>query len=175
MKKITFLYPVLLLSLGCSQAPRQKQKNDLTYFDIKGYFDKEARRLQKSKTIVAKTVSVQDGRETKKVEIADWKKELSSFIDADVNRDAWKGAFAISQVNGQLIYTSDNEKVPVKEIRIDMKNEQLKGLRVIVKNSNTLYTSVDSLFYYPDSLYRIKKVQKINLMSEKRYEVSGIF
>ncbi len=90
-------------------------------------------------------------------------------------RTSWKGLFNLSKKEGQEIYNSANEKVPVKEIKIDKEGQNIKAIMIVVKNSNSLYTSEDSLFYYPDSIYCIKKTQKIKLLDEKKYEIKGLF
>lgn len=166
---------LLLLSLGCINDTEVAQQRELTYFDIKGYFEGEVSRLNKVKPTISKSVEVNDSLERKQLKIADWQKELSIFSDADINRASWKGLFTVSKQQGSERYVSDNEKVPVKEIQITFDQKHLKSLLIIVKNSNSLYTSQDSLFYYPDSLYRVKKIQHIKLLKEKQYEISGRF
>ncbi|WP_225869617.1 hypothetical protein [Pedobacter psychroterrae] len=156
------------------------QKNELTYFDLKGYFEQESIRLSKAAPLIVKTVRVNDSSETKTTRIADWRKELEIFKDADINKTAWKGLFKITKVNGDQQYTTDNEKIPVKELTIIYKKgstqlNALKGFRIVVKNINLLYHSTDTLIYYPDSIYQVKKAQNILFLSDKRYQISGKF
>lgn len=174
MKKISSLYIILLPLLSCNYAP-QKQKNNLTYFDIKGYFDKEIHRLQKLQPKITKTVSVNDSAETRLTKIADWKKELALFSESDINRDSWRDLFKTERKNNVIRYTTQDENVPVKEIRIVMHNQLPREIKIVVNNINSLYDSTDSLVYYPDSLYFVKKSQKIRLLSEKKYEITGKF
>lgn len=169
---------ILLLCSGCQRTPEQMQKNELNYFDLKGYFEKESIRLSNAAPIITKTVRVNDSSETKTTRIADWDKELEIFKDADINKNAWKGLFKITNLNSDQQYTTDNEKIPVKEVTVFYKNAQLndiKGLRIIVKNTNLLYHSSDTLIYYPDSIYQVKKTQNILFLSNKRYQISGKF
>jgi len=174
MKKTLFLSGILLTFYGCNPAVKN-QKNTLNYFDLKGYFDKEAIRLTKNDPEFIKTVSVNDSSETKKIRIADWSKELSIFSDADINRNAWKGLFKTKLTDQQDTYTSDDKKIPVKEISIIKKNQEVQSIRIVMGSSNSLYSSADTLSYYPDSLYQIKKSQHIKLLSEKRYSITGSF
>ncbi|WP_316793869.1 hypothetical protein [Pedobacter frigoris] len=175
MKKTIQLYPVLLLLFSCSYTAEQKQKTNLSYFDVKGYFEKEVDRLKKSNSLVYKTVEVNGSSETKKIKIADWKKELAVFSEADINKDSWRGLFKLSRQQDKETYISDNEKVPVKEIEISYTLNKVSKLLVVIKNNNSLYTSSDSLFYYPDTLYKIVKSQQIKLLSDKNYKVTGRF
>lgn len=174
MKKHLFIPVILLVISGCNPA-ESNQKNDLSYFDLKGYFEKESLRLSKSNPVFTKTVVVNKSAESKKIHIADWAKELSIFSEADINRSAWKGLFRTVQSADQKVYTSNNEKVPVKELLITTKNGKVSGIRILMKTTNMLYSSSDTLSYYPDSLYQINKKQEIRLLSEKNYNITGKF
>lgn len=145
------------------------------YFDIKEYFAKEAVRLEKKNPLVHKTVMVNDTSEGKAIKIENWEKELSIFSDADINRSSWKGQFQKKETKDGEVYTSDNEKVPVKEVTIYKRKNLVYGLQILIKNTNSLYTSADTLTYYPDSIYEIRKTQHIRLLSEKNYRITGKF
>lgn len=175
MRNTLLLFSILLFFISCNDSADKKQKNDLTYFDVKGYFDKEAARLNKANPLINKVVNVNGAEESKRTKIADWNKELTLFSDADINRASWKGLFQLKKSEDQELYTSDNEKVPVKELLVFHKNNKVHGFKILIKNTNTLYTSVDTLTYYPDSLYQIKKMQNIKLLSEKSYTITGTF
>jgi hypothetical protein len=163
---------ILLFVLGCDTATDEQQKNASSYFDIKGYFEKEAGRLTKVSPEVRKTVGINGSYETKTLKIADWKRELSSISNADINKASWRGAFRIIRSENKVTYRSDDRKVPVKELCVFYRDNVVSGFLVLIKNSNALYTSTDSLIYYPDSLYRIIKNQQIKLLSEKNYEIA---
>lgn len=172
MKKKIWLSGILLVFYGCNPAAKN-QRDTLNYFDLKGYFKKEAIRLTKIKPAFTKIVTVNDASESKMVRIADWTKELSVFSAADINRNAWKGLFNTTNTGDLEIYTSSDEKVPVKEVRITNRNGKVYQIRILIKNTNILYSSSDTLSYYPDSLYQIKKKQHIKLLAEKEYTVTG--
>lgn len=174
MRRLFLLSGILLCLLACNPT-ETTQQNTLNYFDLKGYFEREGLRMNKRSPLLTKTVEVNEQTETKKIRIADWGKEFSVFKDADINRNAWKGLFGVKKTDAQDIYTSDNEKVPVKEVIINKENGKIYSIRILIKYSNVLYSSVDTLSYYPDSLYQIKKKQKIRLLSEKKYTISGRF
>ena len=175
MRKKTLCGFLLLLSLGCTDQSAQQQQRELTYFDIKGYFETEVNRLNKLKPSITKSVEINDSLERKAVRILDWKKELSIFSEADINRASWKGLFKLEKHDGTDIYTSDDEKVPVKKLALRFEGKRIKQILIVLNTDNSLYDSKDSLSYYPDSLYRIKKTQHIKLLSSKHYEIQGLF
>ncbi len=175
MRKPILLFLSFLLFISCNNSADKKQKTNLTYFDIKGYFEKEVIRLTLKNPLITKTVSVNGATESKHIKIADWKKELTLFSDADINRASWKGLFEFKKSNDQELYSSNNEKVPVKELLVIYKNNKVLGIKILIKNTNSLYTSIDTLSYYADSLYQVKKIQNIKLLSEKSYTITGSF
>jgi hypothetical protein len=173
MRRIALLVFGFLAS--CSGTEQRSPDAAIQYFDVQGYFNKEAQRLSKSNPTLNKTVVVNGATEQKSIKISDWNKELASFIDADINKRAWEGEFtAVNSKNG-TVYSSDNEKVPVKRLEVIKDKDGITGVTIIIKNSNYLYTSSDTLRYFPDSLYQIKKAQHITLLSPKTYRITGVF
>lgn len=165
---------LLLLASGCQQSDT-KQKQALAYFDLKDYFEKEAARLTAKNPQLNKTVMINGSSEHKSMKISDWKRELSSFTDANINRASWKGAFQVTHTAESERYTTEQEKIPVKQVQIFKRKDQVYGLQIIISNSNSLYTSTDTLTYYPDSLYEVRKTQNIRLMAGKNYRITGTF
>jgi len=175
MRNTIFLLLIVLFFGSCNSAAPKKQSSVLSYFDVKGYFAKEAERLKLLKPEIDKTVMVNKEEEHRKLKITDWKKELSIFSDADINKSAWQGLFKIHKEKDLETYLSNDEKVPVKSLRISYKNGKLFGIEILISNANSLYTSNDTLSYFPDSLYQVRKTQHIKLLKEKNYRITGKF
>lgn len=174
MRNLSFLLVILFFG-ACNTADPKKQSSALQYFDLKDYISKEAARLKKINPEVDKTVMVNNAQEHRKLKIADWHKELSVFSDADINKSAWKGLFKLHKDTASETYLSDNEKVPVKSLKISHHNGRISGIEILISNANSLYTSNDTLSYFPDSLYQLKKTQHIKLLKEKNYHITGRF
>lgn len=160
---------------GCNTGETAATQNKTAYFDVKGYFDKESSRLQKANDEIEKRVEVNGSAETRRLRIDNWKSELSIFSDSEINRNSWEGLFKVYKDSTSITYTSDNEKVPVKQLRVTFLNNKVKGIYILVKNTNLLYKSVDSLLYIADSIYSVKKQQDIRFLDRKTYIVTGIF
>jgi len=173
-KKIYILLFALVL-FSCNQKNETRANTDLLYFDLKGFFEQEMVRLEKLNPTVDKTVSVNGTIENKKVKITNWKKELAIFINADINKASWRGSFNISKENNTDIYVSNNKKIPVKRVHIEKQGLKVSKIEIVISHTNILFQSQDTLSYYPDSLYEIKKQQKIKLLSEKKYKIIGKF
>ncbi|MNK38883.1 hypothetical protein D3C87_574830 [compost metagenome] len=173
MTKKQYIAVFALALLSCNQRKAADANTSFLYFDIKGYFGKEIVRLQKLNPTVQKTVSVNGAAENKSATITDWQKELAIFVNADINKTSWRGSFKIAQENGSDVYTSDNKKIPVKKIVVEKHDLKINKVEIIIDNKNILYRSQDTLTYYPDSLYRINKQQKIRLLNLKKYLIIG--
>lgn len=172
-RSILLLSSLILLSGACTSPGPESKATVPSYFDLKGYIRGEAVRLQQLNPTVEKTVMVNGIPETKKMTIANWKKELSSFTDADINKQAWKGLFNVQRTGNEEHYRSDDDKVPVKLMTVSFQGKKVSSIRVINSNSNMLYTSADTLLYIPDSLYEMRKTQHIRLLKEKQYRILG--
>ncbi|WP_343522416.1 hypothetical protein [Pedobacter sp.] len=172
IKKISILLFALAF-FSCKQRKEAEAKTDLQYFDIKGYFDKEISRLQKLNPVVNKTVNVNGTAESKTSKMASWAKELAIFVNADINKASWKEGFKATQLDGTEAYTSDNKKIPVKKVSITRNGSEIQKIEILIDNKNILYQSQDTLTYFPDSLYSIRKHQKIRLLKEKKYSITG--
>ncbi|RNL54464.1 hypothetical protein [Pedobacter jejuensis] len=161
--------------ISCNQQEEPKANTDLLYFDIKGYFTKEVSRLNRTNPQIVKQVLINNTTESKTINVKDWDKELAIFSNADINKSSWRGSFAVNKTPNSEHYTSASKKIPVEDVLIEKQNQQVKKIQIIISNKNILYTSGDTLTYYPDSLYQITKYQKIKLLNPKRYQVSGRF
>ena len=173
MIKKSYILVFALALLSCNQRKAAEANTDFLYFDLKGYFAKEISRLQKLNPTINKTVSINGETENKVTTIADWQKELAIFVNADINKTSWKGSFKIGRENGADIYFSDSKKIPVKKVLVEKTDSKINKIEVIIDNKNILYQSEDTLTYYPDSLYQIKKQQKIRLLKPKKYLIVG--
>lgn len=173
MIKKRYLFVFALALFSCNQRKESEANTDLIYFDIKGYFAKEIIHLTELKPAVKKSVSINGALENKSLVIKDWTKELSVFLDADINKTSWKGSFVAIKNDHQETYTSSSKKIPVKKILIEKNGNKIRKVEIFIANKNILYTSNDTLTYYPDSLYQIEKRQKIRLLSAKKYSIIG--
>jgi V8-like Glu-specific endopeptidase len=175
VNRVIALFILFFILAGCKSNQQEKVVSNEKYFDLQGFMEKEQGRLARLNLIIQKTVSVNGSSETRSMKITDWKKELAAFTDADINKAAWKGLFHKKKQNDWEIFTSDNEKVPVKALMVKLAGDKVVELKIHLQNTNPLYTSVDTLSYLPDRLYQIIKVQHIKLLKTKEYRITGKF
>jgi hypothetical protein len=159
------LYIFLLIFTSCNQVEEKPSK--LAYIDIKGFFESEAIRLTKNKTLVNKKI-LQDKTSESKSEISiNWQDELILFIASDINKPAWKDSYKIINDPLKTSYHSIDSGLRTKEIQIN-KDVNGKPTRFYIKNitKNKLYESTEILIYIPDSTYSIEKNQSVFLLGK---------
>ena len=165
----------LCFFLSCTPAKKEHSKEIEPYFDIEGYFGAEVKRLSQQNPTIIKEVSIQSQTEKKSTKVNDWETELAGFINADINKSSWIGAFVKTETPHLVSYQTAEEKIPVKKIEISKIEGGIVSIKIFKETKNYLYQSVDTLIYYPDSLYQIKNVQKITFSAPKQYTITGHF
>ena len=172
--KIIFILALVALIFGCTAKKKQPATRKL-YFNMTAFFEQEAKKLQQKNPTVLKKVSKDKFSEQKTLKIKNWGKELKPFMEADINKAAWVGEFKITQANALTTYTSTNAKIPVKKLIIAKQGNSVLYIQAIVHNINFLYSTKDTLTYYPHKFYEWRKTQKIKLFAPVAYQIKGQF
>jgi hypothetical protein len=164
MRQIGFFIFLLILA-SCNQAEEKPSK--LVYTDIKAFFESEAKRLTKNKTLVNKTIQQNRTSESKSEISINWQDEFILFIASDINKPAWKDSYKIIDDPLKTSYHSIDSGLRTKEIQIN-KDVNGKPTRFYIKNinKNNLYESTEILIYIPDSAYSIEKSQSVLLLGK---------
>jgi len=168
---------ILFFFYSCSDNNKNSKPESgaLTYFDIKGYFQAEAKRLSKKKSLVYKEILKNDQKEAKKIQINNWDKEFSLFIESDINKPSWVSSYSVNKNNDTLVYKALDPDLRTKEIKILKKAEKLLLISIKNEAANKLYKSEEELYYFPDSLYKIIKTQEVRIIGKNHYQISGEF
>jgi hypothetical protein len=175
------LRPVLVVFLLMAASCKPEVKDDkgqLEYFDIKKYFNAEALRLAKQYPHITKTVSYNGQAETKTVTIKHWQQEFSSFIESDINKPAWRDSYVAKTGDGAVTYIASDTTLHTRKLAIFLDQKQKdKVIRIEITNvtSNMLYKTKEELVYVPDSIYIIQKNQKVRLLGNNDYKITGRF
>lgn len=173
MIKYTPLIIFIITLVSCNQ-PSAVNSGTNNYFDVKGFFENEARRLAQLNTLVLKTVMKDNRKETRKMRISNWQAELGLFMESDINKPAWKSSYKVSGDKKRLLYTATDSTLRTQRILIEKDSSGvIKHISVLNRNRNMLYESDDKLDYFTDSLYRIQKEQDVLILGNNTYEVTG--
>ena len=147
-----------------------------TYFDIKGYFEKESERLRKQSRTILKSVEQNEQIEKKQIRLENWETELEPFAESDINKPAWRNSYSVKSEGTTTHYISNDKSLKTERISVQ-KSADGKVESISIRNStaNFLYTSTEDLLYIPDSLYSIKRQQDVLIIGPNSYTVQGNF
>ncbi len=152
------------------------EKTSIRFFSLKHFFEQESTRLAKTKQYIDKSVSYNGSIERKKVLIKDWKNELNTFAESDINKSAWRDSYQVVKDSNYINYYALDSTLRTRNIMIrkDMLGKLIR-LDIINKTNNLLYQSLEHLTYIPDSIYAIDKKQHVILIGDNHYFISGRF
>ncbi len=170
-----FSIACLAFILTCCSNNQKAFNAEDSYFDIKGFFDKEARRLESLEPPVRKLVRHNNNQETRFNKIDNWKAELQMFADSDINRPAWKNSYRVENKGEVTVYITTDNKLKTKRIEVISLNNKVKSIFILNKVENELYSTTEDLQYHVDSLYRIDKRQSTRLIGRDHFLIEGNF
>ena len=166
---------LLLVSFSSCFKSEVETVQEEYFFSLKNYFESEAQRLTNQQSVIQKEVKRNATSEEKEIEIEDWKKEFGLFIESDINKSSWKDSYQEINHQDTLIYQSKDPELRTQEIVIIKENQQIKEISVKNVVKNYLYSSIENLVYFPDSLYQVNKTQDVIVLGANEYEITGRF
>jgi hypothetical protein len=168
---ILIIFSLVILS-GCTQT--QEAANVKSYFDISGFFGSEATLLQKRNPRIEKEVSQDGATEKKFLKIENWQTELGIFISSDINKPAWNKSYTVISKGSYTDYIANEPKLRTQLIRVE-RNPDGKPNHIFIQNQtdNFLFSSEEELNYFPDSLYSIKRTQKVLILGDNKFQITG--
>ena len=173
---------LVLMTAACQTRPAEVRQNVTSqfFFDLKGYFEKEAERLNAAQPRLKKTVAVNGKSEEKTLTEQDYEKELAVFLNADINRPAWLDQYQIDSTltTGRLQsirYRATSPKLQVQEIRIAFDQGKVSEIIIDKKADNIVAGSTQHLEYRPETGYQIRSLQETAIAKGKELSISVRF
>lgn len=171
---------ILFALASCSETPVNVKPGDKKYFDLKGYFDGEAKRLA-GLPKVKKIATVDGQREERIIDSLDFEEELKIFSNADINRAAWSDKYAIDSVFNeqqqltQLNYTSNDKDLRTQKISIDFNENGVSKIFIENSSSSAVADTKQLLTYQPEAGYTIESHQKVSMTDDNTFLVEVQF
>jgi hypothetical protein len=159
---------------ACQEPVTEKPAPDKAlYFDVPGFIRSQAALLEKDNPRVLKSVvENQQVRESKTLHNLRWNKELAAFSELDLNKPAFRHAFAVTrQADTAGLVTETYRKKPGTEGNIVLlsvttgPDQQVRALRAIRKNQNPLITTSQQL--------ELSCTYKNGRLRVQRFKISG--
>lgn len=172
----------IFLFFACSNqntnAPTVHPSNP--YFDLKAFFNNEIERIAAFKNS-KKTTTVNGKVEEKRMDNVDFHSELALFSDADINRSAWIGKYAIDSTFNesreliQLNYIATDEDLKTKNISIAFERGFVSKIEIQNASTSALAKSHELLTYIPSKGYIIESKQSIRFSADNNYRIEVQF
>jgi hypothetical protein len=170
----------ILLFCNCCDLTSTNSNNTSkrTFFDLKSYFIQEATYLKANNLKIKKRIILNDETEEHIYEVSDWEKELSLFIESDINRPSWKDRYTLDSTKNKsgitlLHYKATDEQLFTQVLDIELKGKKVHSVMIINRVSNNVYESQQYLTYFPGKSYSIKKTQDVSLFSKENYQIEA--
>ncbi|MCS6967404.1 MAG: hypothetical protein RMJ44_03175 [Cytophagales bacterium] len=178
MRQLNALLPVIvLLAVSCQLANDHLPENPShAYFPLADLVDRQIALLSAQQRQVLKIVQTGDQKpDTVVQQRVNWQNELDLFKEADINKPAWIGEYAILADSNTTIYRA-KENQPVKELRLigqGQAGEVPLAIEAHIFQSNLLYTAEKHMTLQFDNnllkSYHIKGWQKIIFADTMQY------
>jgi hypothetical protein len=174
------------LLAGCGDAsPAAPVARRPLYFDVKGVLTEQVAQLTQRRAAVTKHVSLRDGAtETVRVPAVKWADELQIFFQADINKAALRGAYAVDSVtlpNGVVrrTYTRlpGQPNAPVARLTVVQQGAVPQEVAATIIQNNPLFSAQKQLRMQLQNgqlrSYEVVGTQKLILFDTLRYSAAG--
>jgi hypothetical protein len=170
---------ILLISLLLISCNQEKEILNKKYFDLKGFSESLILRLENQKPEVLKTWQIGKQKETKTTKDIEWAKELSLFVEADLNKSAFVNSYEVSENQNIINYKlKKSESLPVKMMTIETLTENdSKQISVETSSSNYLFKNSSEIKMKTKNgklqAYSVFSIQKLFLSKPDTSFVEG--
>ena len=176
----------VVLLAGCGEAgPAAPAARRPLYFDVKGLLTQQVAQLEQRHAAVTKHVSLRgNAPETVRVPAVKWNDELQIFFQADINKAALRGAYAVDSValpGGFLrrTYTRlpGQPNAPVTSLTVVQQGAVPQEIAAIIIQKNSLFSAQKQLRVQLENgqlrSYEVVGTQKLVLFDTLRYSAAG--
>ncbi|WP_210518274.1 hypothetical protein [Hymenobacter terricola] len=176
----------LVLLAGCGDAgPAAPVARRPLYFDVKGLLTQQVAQLAQRHAAVTKHVSLRgNATETVRVPTVKWADELQIFFQADINKAALRGAYAVDSATlpGGLLrrtYTRrpGQPNAPVASLVVVQRGNEAQEVAATIIQNNPLFSAQKQLRFQLQNgqlrHYEVVGTQKLVLFDTLRYAAAG--
>ncbi|WP_199243492.1 hypothetical protein [Hymenobacter sedentarius] len=175
----------LLLGSCGDASPAAPAARRPLYFDVKGLLTQQVAQLAQCRAAVTKRVSLRgNATETVRVPAVKWADELQIFFQADINKAALRGAYAVDSVAlpGGLLrrtYTRlpGQPNAPVARLTVVQQGPVAQEVSATIVQNNPLFSAQKQLRFQLQNgqlrRYEVVGTQKLVLFDTLRYAAAG--
>jgi hypothetical protein len=179
MKKIILGILMLLIFAACGGKTDASKTVDATpFFDVKGFFQSEIKRLTEGSIKIEKTVTIGGKSETKIIEKADYAQELALFVASDINKPAWRDKYRVEKTAGRSLESFFATDDDLKTRRVDIFRFPPNGvtqIQILNNDKSSITESQQSLDYDIGKGFSIETFQKFFGSDSNKTSIKVVF
>lgn len=162
--------PLLLLSalsalmlVGCYADELDRELELDPFFDLANYIDRQVDSLEILSPSVEKTIVLNGEEESKQLSDLNFKNDLRTFRDADINKPAWLDKYTVErQEDGNVLthtYTAQDSSLQTRRLTVTSEGGKITRIEVFRLTGTVLSHGEHRLYYDPTSGYGIRTEQ----------------
>ena len=175
MRAGTLIFLLLILT-GCRDESPVAQTR---YFSAPDYFKNECKLLNTSHMTLLKKVNYGGKEEMMQIQQPEWEKEIRPFLDCDLNKPAYAGAYTIDTAFTTGAYTihysAKERSLPIRKVSLTFQEDRLHSVYMETGKSNAWFKLKQEMTYTPGEGYRISGEQKMAIGKETKFIIAGRF
>ncbi|MEQ8705972.1 MAG: hypothetical protein RIC19_18730 [Phaeodactylibacter sp.] len=162
---------------SCQEQPVSAGGQPEPFFDLKAYMEKQIEALNQEQSAVRKAILVDGQRETKQLDSLDYRIELKTFLNSDINRKAWVDKYTTdSTLEGsylkEVTYTATAEKLKTRLLRIRYDQNEVSDIYIENRTNSIVADVRQELHFQPEVGYRLRTTQETVLSEAQEIEVT---
>lgn len=184
LPKILFFFLTTLTLYSCNSGEEKIDKVKV-YYDVKGFAETQIRLLQAKTPIVNKALMTNGQSETRSSKEIDWKKELELFVQADINKPAYRQSYEIKRPDSLTYeyHLKPGETLTVQQlsVKLDHISGKPSKIHALLISKNKLYESQKNIELtckfdgeeWLVSTYHVKGFQQLSILSARTFDITG--
>ena len=157
------------------------------YYDVASFVKAQIDLLTKEKLTVSKAMVIKGQRQTKMTTDVNWVRELELFTQADINKPAFRGSYAISRPDSLTYWYTlrPGEKLTVQSlsVHVDPLTHLPRQIEALLTTANPLYHSERHILLesgpgpgnrWQVRHYRMNGFQQLTFFGKNDFAVEGL-
>lgn len=158
---------LLLWISACFACSKPAPNKESTYFNLTDFFESEIARLEKVQPKAIKTVTIDGKTESIEPDTLNYRAALQIFMDADINKPAWKGRFRVEHHKQTVQYSTTDKDIPVKSVLVTYKNNMPESITIQRSTYAMLAGASQHMTYHINQGFTVVTTQHAFLRDDK--------